>query len=352
MIREITYAEALLEAQEQLLEHHDEVMVMGLGVPTQVGVFGTTAGLVDKFGPHRVLEVPAAENGMTGIAVGAAISGMKPILTHNRVDFAVLSMEPLVNQAAKWHYMYGGTQTCPITVRMLIGRGWGQGPQHAQSLQAWFAHVPGLRVIMPTTPADAKGMLIAAVLDSAPVIVLEHRWLYDIVGLVDDAFVPSVLDRAVVRVTGSDVTLVGTSYMTLECLRAATILAHEGISAEVIDLRSIAPLDFATVESSVARTGRLVVADTGHTEFGTTAEIFARLLERGTPLLSAPVRLGLPFGPTPTSSSLTDSYYPRTVDILRAVAHQLGLGADAPWLVDPDAGMTLDQPNREFTGPY
>ena len=352
MIREMTYAEALLEAHEQLLEHHDEVMVLGLGVTAQVGLFGTTAGLVEKFGPHRVLEVPAAENGMTGIAVGAAISGMRPILTHARVDFAVLSMEPLVNQAAKWHFMYGGTQICPITVRMLIGRGWGQGPQHAQSLQAWFAHVPGLRVIMPTTPADAKGMLIAAVLDPAPVIVLEHRWLYDIVGPVDDAFVSSALDRAVVRVNGSDVTLVGTSYMTLECLRASTILAQQGISAEVIDLRSIAPLDFAMVEASVARTGRLVVADTGHTEFGITAEIFARLLESETRMRSAPVRLGLPFGPTPTSSSLTDSYYPRSVHILRAVAHQMGLGHHVPWLVDPDTGMTLDQPNREFTGPY
>jgi len=352
VIRQITYAEALREAQEQLLERHEEVMVMGLGVPTQVGVFGTTSGLVDRFGSHRVLEVPAAENGMTGVAVGAAISGMRPILTHNRVDFAVLSMEPLVNQAAKWHYMYGGTQTCPITIRMLIGRGWGQGPQHAQSLQAWFAHVPGLKVIMPTTPADAKGMLIAAVLDPAPVIVLEHRWLYDIKGPVDDAFEARTLNQASVRVEGDDVTLVGTSYMTLECLRAAKILEQQGISAEVIDLRSISPLDFATIADSVKRTGRLVVTDTGHTDFGITAEIFARLLESGIRLKSAPVRLGLPFGPTPTSSSLTDGYYPRTIDILKAVAQQLGHGKDQAWLEDPDAGMSLDQPNREFTGPY
>ena len=352
MIRNLSFAQAIQEAQYQLLERDDAVMVMGLGAPTQAGVFGTTTGLVEAFGAHRVMDIPAAENGMTGVAVGAAISGMRPILTHNRVDFAVLSMEPIVNQAAKWHYMYGGSQVCPLTVRMLIGRGWGQGPQHAQSLQAWFAHVPGLKVVMPTTPADAKSLLLSAVLDDAPVILLEHRWLYDIVGPVDSAFAPGQLGKAEVRVSGTDVTLVGTSYMTLECLRAAEILSGYGISAEVIDLRSILPLDFDAIRESLNRTSNLVLVDTAHTDFGIAAEILARVAESGTPMKSAPIRLGLPFAPTPTAASLTDHYYPRTIDILRAVALQLGYDDTQPWLLDPDEGTPLDQPNQLFSGPY
>ena len=264
---------------------------------------------------------------MTGMALGSAIMGMRPIMIHQRVDFAVLSMEPIVNQAAKWHYMYGGSSAAPLTVRMIIGRGWGQGPQHSQSLQAWFAHVPGLKVVMPATPADAKGLLVAAVLDPAPVIVLEHRWLYDIVGPVEQDLSPGNIGESQVVRAGEDVTLVGCSYMTLECLRAAEVLADHGIQAEVIDLRTMRPSDFETVRQSVSRTGRLVVTDTGHIDFGVTAEILARTVECGVVLKSPPVRLGLPQAPTPTTPALADEYYPRAIDVLRAVARQLGLGS-------------------------
>ncbi len=351
-MRQLSYAQALLEAQSQLLESSSDVVIMGLGVAAKTGVFGSTTGLAERFGPSRVIDLPAAENGMTGIAVGMAASGLRPIMIHHRVDFAVLSMEPIVNQAAKWHYMYGGTQTCPLTVRMLIGRGWGQGPQHSQSLQAWFAHVPGLKVVMPTTPADAKGLLVAAVLDPAPVIILEHRWLYDIVGPVERELKPATIGESLVVRPGEDVTLVGCSYMTLECLRAAEVLADNGIQAEVIDLRTIAPLDFETIRESVDRTGRLVVIDSGHLEFGVTAEILARTVESGVVLKSPPVRLGLPQAPAPTTAALADGYYPRAIDVLQAVTQQLGLGSNPAWLTDPDAGSPRDQPNRNFTGPY
>jgi pyruvate dehydrogenase E1 component beta subunit len=352
MSRLLTYAEAIREAQEQLLESDKSVYLLGLGVPTPTGVFGTTKGLVDRFGPDRVLDLPAAESGMTGMALGSAIMGMRPIMIHHRVDFAVLSMEPLVNQAAKWHYMYGGSSTAPLTVRMIIGRGWGQGPQHSQSLQAWFAHVPGLKVVMPTTPADAKGLLVAAVLDPAPVIVLEHRWLYDMVGPVEQELKPGTLGESLVVRAGQDVTLVGCSYMTLECLRAAEVLEKQGIEAEVIDLRTIAPLDFDTIRESVGRTGRLVVIDSGHRDFGVTAEILARAVESGVTFKSPPVRLGLPQAPTPTTAALADGYYPRAIDVLHAVTQQLGLPSSLPWLTDPDAEFPKDQPNRSFTGPY
>ena len=352
MSRQLTYAEAIREAQEQLLESDPSVYLLGLGVPTPTGVFGTTQGLVDRFGPDRVLDLPAAESGMTGMALGSSIMGMRPIMIHHRVDFAVLSMEPIVNQAAKWHYMYGGSSIAPLTIRMIIGRGWGQGPQHSQSLQAWFAHVPGLKVVMPTTPADAKGLLVAAVLDPAPVIVLEHRWLYDMVGPVEQGMSPATIGESKVMRAGQDVTLVGCSYMTLECLRAADILAGHGIQAEIIDLRTIAPLDFETIRKSVERTGRLVVMDTGHVEFGVTAEILARTVESGVVFKSPPVRLGLPQAPTPTTAALADEYYPRAIDVLQAVTRQLGLGTNPGWLTDPDAGSPRDQPNRNFTGPY
>jgi pyruvate/2-oxoglutarate/acetoin dehydrogenase E1 component len=351
-MRQLSYAQALLEGQSQLLESSSDVVIMGLGVAAKTGVFGSTTGLAERFGPSRVIDLPAAENGMTGIAVGMAASGLRPIMIHHRVDFAVLSMEPIVNQAAKWHFMYGGTQTCPLTVRMLIGRGWGQGPQHAQSLQAWFAHVPGLKVVMPTTPADAKGLLVAAVLDPAPVIILEHRWLYDISGPVEQEMKPSTIGESLVVRPGEDVTLVGCSYMTLECLRAAEVLSDNGIQAEVIDLRTIAPLDFETILESTVRTGRLVVIDSGHLEFGVTAEILARVAESGVVLKSPPIRLGLPHAPTPTTAALADGYYPRAIDVCRAVTHQLGLESSPSWLADPDAGSPRDQPNRNFTGPY
>jgi pyruvate/2-oxoglutarate/acetoin dehydrogenase E1 component len=352
MTRLLKYAEAIREAQEQLLESDPSVYLLGLGVPSPTGVFGTTQGLVDRFGPDRVLDLPAAESGMTGMALGSAIMGMRPIMIHQRVDFAVLSMEPIVNQAAKWHYMYGGSSSAPLTVRMIIGRGWGQGPQHSQSLQAWFAHVPGLKVVMPATPADAKKLLVAAVLDPAPVIFLEHRWLYDIVGPVEQDLSPGIIGESQVVRAGDDITLVGCSYMTLECLRAAEVLADHGIQAEVIDLRTIAPLDFQTVRKSVSRTGRLVVTDTGHVNFGVTAEILARTVECGVVLKSPPARLGLPQAPTPTTPALADEYYPRAIDVIQAVSRQLGLGSHPDWLVDPDSDLPRDQPNRNFTGPY
>jgi pyruvate dehydrogenase E1 component beta subunit len=351
-MRQLTFSQAILEGTDQLLAAYPEVLVMGLGVPTQAGVFGTTSGLVDRYGVERIVDLPAAENGMTGVAVGMAISGLRPIMVHHRVDFSILAMDPLVNQAAKWHYMYGGTQTCPLTVRMIIGRGWGQGPQHSQSLQAWFGHVPGLKVVMPTTPADAKALLVAAVLDPAPVIFMEHRWLYDIVGPVDEALVPGEIGCAAVVRDGTDVTLVGASYMTLECLRAADVLHEQGIDAEVIDLRTISPLDHATVVASVLKTGRLVVADTAHRSFGVAGEVVARVAESGVALRHAPSRITLPDAPTPTTPALADLYYPRAVDIVRAVAVQLGRDQDQTLLRDPDEGRSLDQPNAAFKGPY
>ena len=352
MVRQLRYFEALREAQAQLLATDPRTYVVGLGVPGPTGVFGTTKGLQEEFGAHRVLDMPSSENAMTGIALGTALMGKRPIMVHMRVDFAVLAMEPLVNQAAKWHYMYGGKLRAPLTVRMIIGRGWGQGPQHSQSLQAWFAHVPGLKVVMPTTPHDAKGMLIAAARDDAPVIVFEHRWLYGISGPVPEDLYEVPLDKAAIVRPGRDVTLAATSYMTLESLRAAELLAKIGIEAEVVDLRSIAPIDAATLVESVSRTRRLIVSDTGQASFGVGAEVIAAVSERAHGLMDAPPqRIGLPHVPTPTTAALADLYYPLARDIAAAALRSLGSNRELPPDA-PDRRKWKDVPDSSFTGPY
>lgn len=350
--RHMRYYEALREAQAQLLRQDPNTLLMGLGVPGPTGVFGTTSGLQEEFGPNRVFDMPASENAMTGIALGAASVGKRPIVVHMRVDFAVLAMEPLVNQAAKWHYMYGGRLRAPITVRMVIGRGWGQGPQHSQSLQAWFAHVPGLKVAMPSTAYDAKGMLIAAVRDDAPVVLLEHRWLYNIAGIVPAKMYEVALGKAAVIRPGRDLTIASTSYMTIESLRAAEMLAQIGINAEIVDIRSIAPLDLDTIAQSVARTGRLVVADTGQSSFGVGAEVIAATTERHFKSLTAPPRrVGLPHVPTPTSPALADHFYPGARDIAEAALATF----DSPRALPPEETHRhgwRDVPGNQFEGPY
>lgn len=324
---------------------------MGLGVPDPKGVFGSTLGLQDKYGLDRVFDVPLSENAMTGVALGSAISGMRPVLTHQRVDFALSSIEQLVNQAAKWHYMFGGRMKAPMVIRMVIGRGWGQGPQHSQSLQALFAHVPGLKVVMPTTPFDAKGMMISAIESDDPVVCLEHRWLYGIRDEVPPDYYRVPLDRARVMRSGTDVTLIGVSYMTLECLTAAEMLAGVGISAEVIDLRSIRPLDLETILDSVNRTGRLLTVDNGHVAGGISAEIAASVVERSFDrLVAAPERIGFPDHPTPTTHALADGYYPLPHEIAETAARLVGIEQS----FDPvDRGeRRLDQSDPAYQGPF
>jgi len=349
MSRELKYFQALNEATDLCMANDPRVQIMGLGVPDPKGVFGSTLGLQEKYGPERVSDLPTAENGMTGVAIGAALAGMRPIVTHIRLDFAVLTLEQLVNQAAKWHYMFGGRMRVPLVVRMIVGRGWGQGPQHSQALHAWFAHVPGLRVVMPTTPHDAKGLLISSIEDDNPVIVIEHRWLYNISGPVPDGMYRVPIGRARVMREGTDVTIVAISYMALEALRAAEVLATHGINAEVIDLRSLRPWDEEAVLHSVHKTRRLVVTDLAWKTGGFSAEILARVAEEGIPLDVPPRRVCLPDSPTPTSPALAAHYYPRAVDLERTVAAMFEI--DMPEVHAPVA-IPLDIPDMSFTGPF
>ena len=351
MERMLGYGQAIREALDQALADDPDVIVMGLGVPDPKGVFGSTIGLQERHGVERVFDIPLSENAVTGIALGSATTGLRPVLVHQRVDFALVSFEQIVNQIAKWRFMFDGRLSAPLVIRMVVGRGWGQGPQHSQSLQALFAHVPGLRVIMPTTPSDAKGMLTAAIESDDPVICLEHRWLYNIEDLVPQERYRVPLDRARVVRSGTDVTLVGVSYMTLECLTAAEMLADAGVSAEVVDLRSIRPLDIDTIRESVERTGRLVVVDNAHVVGGVSAEITAAVLERSfASFLESPVRMGFPDHPTPTSPALADGYYPLPEDIAARTAAVVG--RPAAFTPAEREERRLDQPDTSYQGPF
>jgi pyruvate dehydrogenase E1 component beta subunit len=348
MTREIKYYQAVHEALDLCLAKDPSVYLMGLGVPDPKGIFGTTLGLQKKYGESRVMDMPTAENGMTGVALGSALVGMRPVMVHQRIDFAVLAMEQIVNQAAKWHYMFGGKARAPMVIRLLVGRGWGQGAQHSQSLQAWFAHIPGLKVVMPATPADAKGLLISAIEDDNPVIYIEHRWLHNIKGLVPAGVTREPIGKARVVREGRDVTIVGVSYMTIEAIRAAEYLAEEGVSAEVIDLRSVRPLDRDALLASVRKTGRLVMADTGWATAGISAEILALACESAFDALkAAPVRLTLPDCPIPSTPGLANECYPHANDIATQACRMLGKGFNPRPLPKP-----LDIPDASFTGPF
>lgn len=353
MSREISYAQAVNEAQAAMLAARDDVYLMGLGVTDGGGVFGTTKGLVDRFGRDRVMEMPVSENAMTGIAIGSALAGRRPIMVHQRLDFMILAMDQLVNEAAKWHYMFNGRCRVPLTVRLIVGRGWGQGPQHSQSLHAWFAHIPGLKVVMPFSPADAKGLLVAAIEDDNPVVVIEHRWLHNLFGPVPEEACPVPLGQAKIVRPGRDATIISLSYMTLEALRCAKALEAAGLDIEVLDIRSLRPLDTAAILETARRTGRVVVADQGWSACGMAAEILAVLAEGAYgALLAPPVRVTLADCPVPTSPALSTDCYPDARAIARALAKTLGTPTDlTEWL--PDAGhCPADVPDKSFMGPF
>ncbi len=356
MSRQITYAAAINEAIDSCLKEDPAVFIMGEGVPDPKGIFGTTSGLKEKYGPSRVMDMPVAENGMTGVCIGAALRGMRPILTHQRVDFALLSLDQIINNAAKWHFMFGGQACVPLVIRMIIGRGWGQGAQHSQSLQALFAHIPGLKVMMPTTPYDAKGMMIGAIRDNNPVISLEHRWLYGLKDHVPAESYTIPLGKGRLVREGNDITIVSSSHMTVEALRAVQILTKKGIHGDLIDLRTIKPLDEELIFASVQKTGRLLVVDTGWTMAGMAAEIIARVTEKMFSVLkTAPVRIALPDIPTPSTPALTKDFYPDYRRIIECVWQMLEKSPleRQSWFNElPDDKHPHDVPDPTFTGPF
>lgn len=347
--RILTFAEAVREATELAMAEDDRVIVVGLGAADPKGIFGTTLGLSERFGDSRVIEPPTAENATSGIALGASLTGIRPIITHQRVEFGLLAMDPLVNQAAKWHYMTAGRQSAPLVFRMVVGRGWGQGPQHSQSLETWFAHVPGLKVVVPATPADAKGLLIASVRDDNPVVFLESRWSHSVTGHVPDGLYECPIGEARLARIGSDLTIAAYSYPLVEALQASEVLADHGIDAEVVDLRSLRPLDTATVLESVVKTRHLLCVDLGWSEYGVSAELMAAVAMSGIKLSEPPRRLGLTPGPIPSTRALADHVYPGARGILSEALTMLGR-YDAE--IVQSVPEVRDVPDPSFAGPF
>lgn len=350
MARTLKYFEALNEAQDLCMQEYPNVFLFGLGISDSAGIFGSTKNLCEKYGPKRVVDMPVSENAMTGVALGAALSGMRPVMTHLRLEFALLAIDQMVNQAAKWHYMFGGRASVPMVIRLIVGRGWGQGAQHSQSLHSWFAHIPGLKVIMPSTPYDAKGLLISAIEDNNPVICIEHRWLYNLSGEVPEGMYRVSLEEPNIIREGKDVTIAASSYATIEALEAADELEKEGIRCEVVDLRTLNPLKEEKILQSVKKTGNLVVVDMGWKSGGFSAEVVTRVVEQsGISLKHPPIRIALPDVPTPTSRALSNYYYPSPGDIGNAVRQIMGKPTK---LYDIKPGDFLDIPHLNFTGPF
>ena len=351
-MRNITYAQAINEGIAEAMTCDPSVICYGLGVTDPKGVFGTTSGLLSKFGADRVFDMPTSENGMTGIGIGAAISGTKVLMTHQRLDFFLLAMDQLINSAAKWHYMFGSQTSVPITIRLIIGRGWGQGPTHSQNLQSWFAHIPGLKVMLPVSPADAKGMVFESILDPDPVLILEHRWLHNSIGEVPDGLHSTELGKARVVQSGNDVTIVALSYLVAEAIHVEPVLSKFGISAEIIDMRSVNPIDWDTIEESVKKTGRLVVADTGFQTCSVASEVIARITMTCFESLKAPPqRVAMPDIPEPTSFALTKDFYVEAEDICKAVCRALDRGHEIP-CSDLTSRIPHDVPGKWFKGPF
>lgn len=347
MTRVITYGDAIREATEQEMLRDPSVFVYGIGVDDPKAVWGTTR-LVEKFGADRVFDTPLSEDAMTGFGVGAALAGMRPIHVHIRMDFLMLAVNQLVNLAAKYRYSTGGAIGVPLVVRAVIGKSWGQGPQHSQGLHALFMHIPGLRVVAPSTPYDAKGLLTTSIRDDDPVMFVEHRLLHAVKGEVPEEQYALPFGRARTLARGGEVTLVGISYYALECLRARHLLAEQGISAEVIDPVTLTPLDVETIAASARRTGNLVVVDCGWTAAGASAEIVSRVLEATQD--DRPVRVTrMGFAPTvcPTTPTLEDHFYANAGTIAEA-AHKLLRPRAARW--SPDASRAPEL--AAFRGPF
>jgi pyruvate dehydrogenase E1 component beta subunit len=320
MNRILTYTQAIKEATDQCMEQDESIFVIGLGVTYPNGADGTTKDLVDKY-PDRVFDMPCSENAATGLCIGAALTGMRPILVHGRVEFALFGFDQIVTQAAKWNYMFGGGNTLPVVIRAAVGRQWGNGPQHTQVLHAIFGHIPGLKAVIPSTPSSAKGLLISSIMDNNPVIFLEHRWLYNVSETVPAEFYTQPIDKCKIIKPGKDVTIVVNSDTLIEAIRCIKTLKYYGIDPEIIDLVSVNPIDYETVISSVNKTGRLIVVDVGNKPCGIGSEIVSNVCENIiTNLVSPPVNIGAPNCPLPTSPTQTEYYYPTADTILQQIS--------------------------------
>ncbi len=302
--RILTSAQAINEALAIMGERDKNVLLMGQGIDDKGAFYGTTAGLSHIYG-NRLIETPVSENAMVGVAVGLAMSGKRPVIQFHRVEFALLAMEQIINNAAKMHYISNGQHKCPLVIRMIVGRGWGQGPEHSQSLEAMFAYIPGLKVLMPSFPADYKGMLISAIEDDNPVVIIEHRWTHYVKEYVPEGYYKRDIDTPTQIKDDGGETIVATSYAVLQAMKE---------KADVFDLRVLRPLNIEAIIESVSRTGNLTIIDTGYKTYGIGAEIIARCHEAD--ILFDVKRIGIPDHPIPSSRGYLPGLYPDTPPVI------------------------------------
>jgi pyruvate dehydrogenase E1 component beta subunit len=340
------FPEAINLAMTREMEADPTVFAFGVDVQDHMRTFGSGNGMVEKFGIRRYFGSPLSEAGVTGVAIGAALCGLRPIHIHARADFSLLAMNQLINMASIKSFLSNGKSKVPLVVRAIIGRSWGQGSQHSKSMHSMFAHFPGVKVVLPSDPQDGYSLLRSAIRDDDPVIFLEHRWLYDVVGEVDDEMsVP--LGTCKVQREGEDMTIVSCSWMTIEAMQAARILSENGVNAEVVDVRTVAPIDMATITASVHKTGRVVIADYDWTYCGLTAEIASQVTESCFRSLKAPpIRIGFAPVPCPTTRPLETLFYPSAKHIVRAAENLLEL---------PEIDLSREVFNayeQRFKGPF
>lgn len=350
----ITYAQAIHQALRDALQADERVILIGEGVPDPKGIFNTTSGLQQAFGSHRVFDMPLSENAMTGICLGAATHGMRPVLVHQRIDFSLLSLDQVMNHAAKWHYLFNGQVIAPMVIRLIIGRGWGQGPQHSQALHGLFAAIPGLKVVLPTFAQDAYTMMRAAINDNNPVIFIEHRWLHSVQGQLDTrSDVGDLVCARIVRY-GAHITLAAWSLMVIEALNAAQALAQFGIELCIIDMRVAHRFDCDPVIESLKETGRLIVADLGHSHAALGQALIGEVCQSHFELLQqAPVLIANPNYPVSTSHFQVEDYYAGAKEIVIHALRFVGQEALQSQVLEKlVVSSRHDVPNSQFTGPF
>jgi len=345
----ISFTEAINNTFQQIMEKDSSVICFGLGVDDPKAIFNTTKGLKEKFGSERVFDTPTSEAALTGIAIGLSLNNFKPVLVHQRLDFFLLTMDQLVNSAAKWYYMFGGQKSVPIVIRVIMGRGWGQGPTHSQNLQSWFAHIPGLKVVMPSNPSNAKGLLASAIADPNPVIFMEHRWLHESLMKVPDKLFYTPIGEAEIIKKGSDISIIAMSFITTEAIKAIDLLEKNNVSCDLIDLLSIKPIDWSTILSSVKKTGRVLVLDSGFDVCSVASEIISYIsINSFKDLKCSPRKLTMPDIPEPTGFSLTKNYHFGSNEIIKNVFEMLNIENDSR-IIERDPH---DIPGDWFKGPF
>tara|TARA_A100001015_G_scaffold73763_1_gene81825 strand:+ start:6478 stop:7542 length:1065 start_codon:yes stop_codon:yes gene_type:complete len=350
--RNISVVKAINEAIDLSMNKDKSLICYGLGTTDPKGIFGTTLSLEKKYGKRRVFDTPASENALTGIGIGAALDGTRVLLSSQRADFFLLAMDQLVNGAAKWRYMFGANHKVPITIRLIVGRGWGQGPTHSQNFHSWFSNVPGLKVVMPTTPQDHKGLLISSIFDDNPVIFIEQRWIHNTIGPVKKNFFKVPIGKAKLVKKGNDITIVSISNLTNEAIKASQYLEKSGINSEIIDLRSLSPIDYTTIEKSVNKTKRIIVLDPSHRTCSYGSEIISTISQNiYLKLKSNPVLMTYPDVPMPTSRIFNKLYYFGYKEIYENIVKNI-FAKKLKINLQKNINSYDDVPDKNFNGPF